>query len=314
MNPADFWSPWEGQANSYRDVAKILDEIHAKWPNRLFAWRGTVNADWALDSSLYRRVLWGVGAANDAPTEEQLQAEEMKTLIEVHRWGLHHGRFAMLQHYGAPTRLIDVTFNAFIGLWFAVEKKWQNGRPIHEDSDARLFAVDVTSRLINEKRTHRHWEDSLHVPWRIKNLASKAAKKKAKESFRDWRTNTYAWQPPRIESRIAAQNGGFLLGGVPFSGGQANPIQWPRDTTAASGWWSINEVRRSTAVSLQRHKLPGMQGTVQTNAAYSVRIAAEAKEEIRIRLEKLFGYTHATIYPDFPGFASFGTPTMKTGP
>lgn len=48
-----------------------------------------------------------------------------------------------------------------IGAWFAVEEKWNNGEREHEDEDSRLFAVDVTGRLINENNEYRDWEDAL---------------------------------------------------------------------------------------------------------------------------------------------------------
>jgi hypothetical protein len=102
--------------------------------------------------------------------------------------------------------LIDVTFNAYIGLWFAVEQQFENGSPVHENVDGRVFAIDVTKRLINEDDDRRSWEDDLRCPWRTARMSSA-----------DWQTTVWAWKPSRYESRIAAQNGGFLFGGVPGS-------------------------------------------------------------------------------------------------
>jgi hypothetical protein len=48
--------------------------------------------------------------------------------------------------------------------------------------------------------------------------------------------------------------------------------------------------------------------------AYTFRIKAEAKPDIRRRLTDLFGYTHETIYPDYPGFATFATGHLGTRP
>jgi hypothetical protein len=59
-------------------------------------------------------------------------------------------QLALLQHYGAPTRLIDVTFNPWIGLWFAVEQKWKDGLP-QPDKDVRLIAIDVTRKIVIAK-------------------------------------------------------------------------------------------------------------------------------------------------------------------
>jgi len=168
VNPDDFGKPFEGVAKSYDEVRDLIHGVFDKWSaqGRLFTWRGQVDASWPLHSSLYRRLLWTMGGAK-APDEKILYEREGDILADVHRWGLHMGergrlsilgQLAMLQHYGAPTRLIDVTFNPFIGLWFAVEKKWVNGEPKYEDTDGRLFAIDVSDRLINENGTYRAWE------------------------------------------------------------------------------------------------------------------------------------------------------------
>ncbi len=113
---------------------------------------------------------------------------------------------------------------------------------------------------------------------------------------------------------MAAQNGGFIFGGVPYAGDQEHPQQWPKTTGAGGGWWSIDEVRRSTSLALRAHKLDPQGGGVVANAVYTIRIKAGAKQDIRNRLENLFGYRHSTIYPDFTGFAAFGTPELKSKP
>ena len=61
-----------------------------------------------------------------------MQHEEVDILKELHRWGLHNSesggrlsilnQLAILQHYGAPTRLIDITFDAWVAVRFAVVK------------------------------------------------------------------------------------------------------------------------------------------------------------------------------------------------
>jgi hypothetical protein len=95
-----------------------------------FVWRGQAVAEWPLYSSLYRRTRLTL---NQDLKEADLQQEEHNILTALHQWGLHstaqNGRLsvlrqlALLQHYGAPTRLIDITFNAFVAAWFAVEQK-----------------------------------------------------------------------------------------------------------------------------------------------------------------------------------------------
>jgi len=279
---------------------------------RQFAWRGQINADWALHSSLYRRL--GLTNSN-VPKETDVFAEESKILTELHRWGLHSpphvgrlsilNQMAMLQHYGSPTRLVDISFNAWVGIWFAVEEKWSNGVKDLDMADARLFAIDVTHRLINENDDLRSWEDQNSRPWRTGG-ASGLPKK-------EWTTSVYAWKPSALDSRIFAQNGGFLFGGVPASSKpDGNKFQFPKSPKNSDGWWAIEDGRSACCLALRPHSFTATTGAAQSGALYTFRIASSAKADIRQRLEKMFGYRHSTIYPDFTGFAGFGTPWLKS--
>lgn len=311
MTPRDFWAPWEEEAKSFDDILKTIHDEFDDWSKsgRVFAWRGQVDADWALHSVLYRRIQWTDGSP---PKEERVRSVEKEILKRAHQWSLHmsnHGRLsilnqlAILQHYGSPTRLIDITFNPLIGLWFAVEEQWRNGSQVNEDKDGRLFAFDVTDRLINEDDSRRDWADKLEAPWK-------------EVPKREWTTSTFAWHPPRLDHRIAAQNGGFLFGGVPNSTNtNGKSFQWPRTSAPKDGKWRIEDVRSSVSVPIRFHKInKGGPGISSANPAYTFRIKAAAKREIRNRLQQLYGYTHSTIYPDHPGFSTNGYPSLKTQP
>lgn len=292
----DFWQPWESDISDFAAIDALLTKLSKKWgkAGRQFAWRGVVDASWPLHSSLYRRLWWKYqedGAAQP-PDEDAFYEAETRILADAHRWGLHNGErgrlsilseLATLQHFGTPTRLIDVTLNAYIGLWFAVEKR--------DDIDGRLFAIDITSKLINETE-NRDWEDALSRPW--KGLSED-----------DWSIVTFGWKPPPFEARIAAQNGAFLFGGVPTTKPGFQLLKKPSESPT----WSRPSVRKCTSVALRFHKANPRAGGVakQGSPAYTFRIAAKAKAEIRERLEAMFGYSYRTIYPDFPGFATFGT-------
>lgn len=167
-----FWAPWEGDPLlDLPAVDSFIRAIARDFPNKSFAWRGVVNAEWALHSSLYRRLLWTQREASPGckpPTERQLLEAEAKVTSEARRWGIHSGPrgrlsflelLATLQHFGAPTRLLDVTFNPYAALFFAVESEADDG------VDGRLFAIDVTDRLINSHATLREWEHNPEPPW-----------------------------------------------------------------------------------------------------------------------------------------------------
>jgi hypothetical protein len=127
--------------HDFQEINDKLTSLFEKWVEengRLFAWRGVVDASWLPHSSLYRRLLW-TWTGDTAPDEPALREVEDQALVSVHRWGLHNGergrlsvlsQLATLQHFGAPTRLIDVTLNAYIGLWFAVQPVFVDGVPV----------------------------------------------------------------------------------------------------------------------------------------------------------------------------------------
>jgi len=316
MMVEEFWKSYEVTINSYADLVSQIEEVFSRWgkKNKIFAWRGQTDASWPLHSSLYRRLLWSRG---ESFNEREMYQQEGKILTEVHRWGLHMSstlgrlsvlnQLAMLQHYGAPTRLIDITFNPWIAAWFAVEPKWKDGSLMNDEKDSRLFAIDVTGRLINETTDLRPWEDDFKRPW---DGDPKKPDEDARRTYLTWCTKVFAWRPSHFDGRIAAQNGGFLFGGVPISTGPKGPNQWPKEP---SGAWKIDEVRAATSVSLRPHKFDAKRGAVGVaqDAVYTFRIAGGAKNDIRERLEKQFGYKHSTIYPDFTGFVQFGTPEIR---
>lgn len=311
MPASFFWAPFETAINNYGDLVQAIEGIltKAKSQNKQFAWRGQVNADWALHSSLYRRLSLTMGSN---PTERRFSTEEKDILASLHRWGLHNvqgrgrlsvlNQLAMLQHFGAPTRLIDVSFNAWVGAFFAVEEKWSNAALVNETDDARLFAFDVTNNIINEQSNRREWEDSYSRPWTDDETISQ----------HEWTTSFFAWKPPSLDARIFAQNGGFIFGGVPGATGPNNTrFQFPKSPNYRDGWWPIDTGRAACSLALRPHKFSANTGAIPSNACYTFRISAAAKKDIRERLKLMFGYKHSTIYPDYTGFSDFAVPHLK---
>ncbi len=305
MTPAEFWAPWEGVALAdFLTVDTFVRSLGERFPGRTFAWRGVVNAEWALHSSLYRRLLWTLRKASPSaqpPGEIELKDYEAVITRDARRWGLHSGPrgrlsflefLATLQHFKAPTRLIDVTFNPYMALFFAVEAS-----SVHDATDGRLFAIDVTERLINdhEDPTLREWEHKFEPPWA--------------GGAQDWTSAAYAWRPAGFDRRIAAQHGGFLLAGVP----DTTAGQWPKEPTATAARWTIHETREAVSVPLRVHKVDSRTRTPD-QPSYTVRVAAAAKPAIRRVLENTFSLNYASVYPDVAGFAEYGTPQLRREP
>ncbi len=164
------------------------------WIPSQYMWRGADDASWGLHSSLSRTFYryyarWA--------SEKELRQLDNRILQEALRWQLDWqalgGRLsalellARLQHHGVPTRLIDVTEQPLVALWFAVQNVAASSR------DGLVYAFDVSRWSIRSRE--------LDLPWAA--------------SAEDWGDQLHAWKPPPLDDRIVRQAGNFLLGGVP---------------------------------------------------------------------------------------------------
>src|ERR1035437_10194115 len=286
MSPNDFFTPWERLIGDWQDaVDKINELFKLATDKRELAWRGVSNADYALHSSIYRRINAFTGKV---PTEVAVVALEEKILDQSRRRWRYDNMTALelmahIQHYGGPTRLLDVSLNPFVALWFAVEQNYDAGRPI-ADTDGRLLIFDITDRQIE-----------LDDIWGGRQLPWKAA-------TYGWCTELpVIWRPPSYNERIPAQNSAFLIGGVPKMGpgGNMRYRKAPGDGTGASTW-SAEEVRQTTSVTLSMNALD-RKLRKNSKPTFTLRIAAGAKKLIRSNLENRFGFNPSSMYPDLFG-------------
>ncbi|MEO9246185.1 FRG domain-containing protein [Citricoccus nitrophenolicus] len=292
MNGSEFFGPWEGEpVSSWQSAVQEIESVLTRTgQRRSVGWRGQVNAGWSLHSGLYRRLLTARAAGQAAPMEDDLLRAEEKIAGYVRtNWRFDQMPYlellANLQHFRGPTRLLDVSLSPLVALWFAVERQ-------HDDAldkvDGRIFAFDVTSRRV---QLTENWS-GYDIPWRESG------------SKTPWcRELPLLWRPPSYNERIPAQQSGFLLAGVPkvYGGGNAQYRKAPGTDTDS---WKIDEVRRATSVPTRMVDRSGRAVSRSTEPTLTIRIAAEAKDEIRHRLERDYGYNPATMYPDLFGMAA----------
>ena len=258
-----------------------------------FIWRGAANADWAMHPSIVRAYIDRHG---DVPMEPKLREFEAAVLQEARDWGLdwHEsgGRLsalellAALQHFAVPTRILDFTFDPLIALWFAVDALLE--------LDGRVFAIDVSNRAISRERA------SAADPWWWQIESGVTT---------DWATEPWAWNPPPLEPRIVRQEGCFLMGGIPST----TPARTARTN---SGWRMLRaaEVRECMSVpfrligydqAIAAHEGRALRGAPPQARAFTLRV--QNKETFRAELEQGFSHSHRSLFPDFPGFAQYGT-------
>lgn len=82
-------------------------------------YRGQADVSWLLSPSLYRSGLF--------PKERALISEIQRIRPEEFESGSRFDRLVKMQHYGLPTRLLDVTINPLVALYFACEAEERDG-------------------------------------------------------------------------------------------------------------------------------------------------------------------------------------------
>lgn len=249
------------------------DAPHGPSAVSTFVWRGVADRSWPLHPGLYRRALRQHGS----PGEPQVKAIEQEILYMSRKaqYGFRVGReltdlelLAVLQHHGAATRLLDVTRNILVALWFATQPAVDsNGR----ERDGALFGIDVTGRSLPR----------LREGWTIAGLTRTA--------------DLWHWEPPPLEGRMRAQQGSFVFSRTTTVGGPSGRILTSLDLEPLE----LDALKKGLAArSIPAGITPG-----RGRPLLVLVVASFAKRSIRDELATFYGQDERTIYPDLPGFA-----------
>jgi hypothetical protein len=199
------WSP-----STLSEFTQLISELGISCGSRVL-WRGQSQIDWPLHSAAVRRILkhgWGErGGVDDQNAAIPYEGETIASCLREYETSLINearlrghdylgGRrlsdlelLGVLQHFGAATRLLDFSRNAFIGLWFACIS--------HPDN----YGVVFFARLYTVSENARWLVDSEDVNLSLRELVQKYCNDKV-----------LVWEPVHLFQRMKVQQGIFAFG------------------------------------------------------------------------------------------------------
>lgn len=289
MSVGDIWrkTGWFYAPKTATEVMQAIARLGTHSTTHRFAWRGHADADWPWQSSLQRRVNSG-GAP---PTERVVRDAEIAILDEARDRGLgvvggHHvddlQLLSDLQHYGVPTRLVDVTSNPTTALWFATEEKLLPVKPgaSQRGKGGLLIAVNMhwyddstvfSTAPVNPKSPHEQLESALKLD------------------------TPFAVGSSMPNDRLRAQEGYFIASAVPDSpNGPLLGMQSDRFNDGAA-----------TVQSVLDSKSRG-QGYPHNMPFVALYIQPKLKNKLRQYLKFTYSRTSKTLFPDYFGMKDFG--------
>jgi hypothetical protein len=203
MTPRNQWQ--ERTIKSFADFQKTISELSAHWPNRnKWLFRGQKDEGWSLKSSLLR-LLDRRSLTNKHVVELERQMRHAFR-GEAHRFIPSHYLaefesdlthwWALMRHFGSPTRILDWTLSPYVALYFAVEGCW--------DKPGALWCVrgKAIGKAFGEKN-----------PKGYKNTWKEERKRAKGNPFMqsDPTPILYVYEMEHQIDRIAAQQGQFLV-------------------------------------------------------------------------------------------------------
>jgi FRG domain len=119
-------------------LSSLSEFAHRRW-----VYRGQREVGWKLLTSLDRCLLrYETDQRNRVLVEAELQREFRRT---YHQYAVHIPRddsilewLSLMQHYGAPTRLLDFSYSIWVAAYFALESA---------DGDACIWAINASWTL-----------------------------------------------------------------------------------------------------------------------------------------------------------------------
>lgn len=190
------WQWWEKATGSdHHRASQLLSGI---WPlhaqsRDVWVWRGQADCDYDITPSIHSRIASGQrGKLTDQLVEEA--TADLVRKARVAQLDQHEGvrlpdlaLLALLQHHGAATPLLDVSFDPLVGLYMAIESR--DG--IDTSRDGVLIAIRRPANVIESF------------------IADEFA-----DVYKGLKNRLQLYKAPPVSERLLRQRGAFLLSPV----------------------------------------------------------------------------------------------------